>query len=179
LGVLLGEDADFKVIASLRRLAELNEGRGGLSQVGKFITVYPNDDAQAVRLACALDAATRGLPGPDIPSDRPLRPRSLVHYRYGGFGGRHLRTPLGEIMPALATPEGTLVPDRRLSGYHVPSWVVDPFVAAGVAEELPAPTRRIGNRYVLLAPSPSVAAQRRRLVPRCPHSKAMRDQTGE
>jgi class IV lanthipeptide synthase len=151
LPVLIDEDADFKVIASRRRLAELNEGHGGLGQVGKFITVYPNDDSQAVRLACALDAATSGLRGPAIPSDRALRPRSLVHYRYGGFGGRYVRTLTGEILPSIATPDGTLVPDRRLAVYYAPPWAVDPFVAAGVAEEIPAPTRLIGSRYVLLA----------------------------
>jgi class IV lanthipeptide synthase len=151
LPVLIEEDADFKVIASRRRLAELNEGHGGVSQVGKFITVYPNNDAQAVRLACALDTATRGLRAPAVQSDRALRPRSLVHYRYGGYGGRYLQTPMGEILPSIATPEGTLVPDRRLAVYYAPPWVIDPFVAAGVTEALPATPRRIGSRYVLLA----------------------------
>jgi hypothetical protein len=151
LPVLLEEDADFKVAASSGRLAGLNEGQGGLSQIGKFITVYPNEDAQAVRLAQALDEATRGLLGPVIPSDRPLAPRSAVHYRYGGFGELHLQTPLGEIVPAIRAPDETLVPDRRLPAYQAPPWAVDPFMAAGVAEDLPAPTRRIGARYVILA----------------------------
>ncbi len=151
LPVILDEDADFKVAVSLRHLAELNDGRGGLSQVGKFITIYPNDDEQAVRLAGALDEATRGLSGPRIPSDRALRPRSLVHYRYGAFSGQLLRTPLGEYLPTIVTPDGELVPDHRLDDYYVPSWVVDPFVAAGVAAELPAAMRRVGSRYAILA----------------------------
>jgi Lanthionine synthetase C-like protein/Protein kinase domain len=151
LPVLLDEDADFKLAASAGRLAELNDGRGGLSQVGKFITVYPNDDAQAVRLAIALDEATRGLRGPAILSDRALRHRSLVHYRYGGFGGQQVRTPLGETMMAIRAPDGTLLPDRRTDVYSPPSWAPDPFIAAGVAGELPAPPRRIGGRYVIVA----------------------------
>ena len=99
LPVLLAENANFKVAASLRVLGHLNCGEGGLSQIGKFITVYPNDDAQAVRLAAALDQATRGLRGPAVPSDRPLAPGSLVHYRYGGFGDRHMQLLFGAVLP--------------------------------------------------------------------------------
>src|SRR5215210_7948523 len=61
LPVLLAEDASFKVVSSVLQLGLLNNGGGGLNQVGKFITVYPKDDEQAVRLAVALDEATRGL----------------------------------------------------------------------------------------------------------------------
>ena len=151
LPVLLENGAAFKVVTSRRRLAELNEGRSGASQIGKFITVYPNDDPHAVHLACALDAVTHGLRAPAIPSDRPLRRGSLVHYRYGGFGGRYVQTQTGEIFPVIVTTEGTLIPDRRLAVYTEPSWLVDPFVAAGIAEEQVVPTSPIDDRYVILA----------------------------
>ncbi|MEQ4205686.1 class IV lanthionine synthetase LanL [Actinopolymorpha sp. B9G3] len=52
---------------------------------GRFLTVYPRDDAEAPHLATALHAATAGLPGPRILADRPVRSSSLVHYRYGRF----------------------------------------------------------------------------------------------
>jgi hypothetical protein len=73
LPVLVQETASFKIAHSMAALDRLNQGRAGHSQVGKFITVYPNDDVQAVRLALALESATRGVPGPAIPSDRPRR----------------------------------------------------------------------------------------------------------
>lgn len=150
--VLREEHLAFKVVASFERLAALNEGRDGNSQVGKFITVYPRDDAQAVRLACSLHQATPGLGGPRIPSDRRLRPGSLVHYRYGGFGALEVRTPLGETLPALRTPDGTLVPDRRESCATTPAWAPDPFMAAGVAaDDAREDTRPIGDRFVVLA----------------------------
>lgn len=148
LPVLLAEPGRFKVAPTPQALHSLNEGRAGLSQIGKFLTVYPNDDAQAVRLAAALDAATRGLPGPRIPSDRPLASGSLVHYRYGGFGGLRLRTPLGENLPAVRTPEGAIIPDARGTAYDPPSWAVDPFLAAGLSAELPLPSPLIGGRYL-------------------------------
>lgn len=151
LPVLLADDASFKVIASIQKLANLNAGRSGMSQIGKFITVYPNDDAQAVRLAVALDQATHALRGPAVPSDRPLRPGSLVYYRYGGFDSRTVQVPSGKVLPAIATPEGELIPDRRETDYCPPQWAVDPFVAAGVALSfLPEPGPLLAERYLVV-----------------------------
>jgi tRNA A-37 threonylcarbamoyl transferase component Bud32 len=152
LPVLLRADADFKVAASLDVLGALNDGRGSISQIGKFVTVYPNDDAQAVHLAVALDEATRGLRGPAIPSDRPLRRGSLVHYRFGAFGRRLMQTPLGETAFALVTPDGELAPDERTPVFRAPAWASDPFLTAGVADE-PLPVNPlVAGRYLILAP---------------------------
>ena len=151
LPVLTGEAATFKVAASLIQLERLNQGHGGAAQVGKFLTVYPVDDAHAVRLARALDHATNGLAGPRIPSDRQLRPGSLVHYRYGGFEGRWMQTPVGEVVPALELPDGTLAPDVRGAMYHQPEWVADPFLAAGVAVLPPPVDLLVGGRYLTVA----------------------------
>ena len=153
LPVLLTEPVCLKVAASPTILAGLNDGTSGsLSQIGKFITIYPADDEQAVRLAVALDEQTRGLSGPRIPSDRPLRRGSVVHYRYGGFDGMFIQTPIGEILPAVRTPTGELVPDVRSTAYQPPSWATDPFAAAGVVEDRPAPRRVIGDRYAIAVP---------------------------
>src|SRR5712691_9903777 len=40
--VLYTERVHFKTVASLEQLLRLNQGVAGLSQVGKFITVYPD-----------------------------------------------------------------------------------------------------------------------------------------
>ncbi len=150
--VLLAEKASFKVAASTEVLAELNaDGRASLSQIGKFITVYPRDDAQAVRLAVALDEATRGLRGPDVPSDRPLASGSLVHYRYGGFDDTMTQTPIGEVVPAIRDLEGRLVPDRRFAVYSPPDWAVDPFVAAGVAGTDRMSRSLVAGRYLVVS----------------------------
>lgn len=105
LPILLAERAAFKVVASLRKLAQLNYAEFGASQIGKFATIYPRDDEQAIRLAVALDQATRGLRGPAIPTDRPLTPGSLIYYRYGGFADRNLQTHAGQLLPAIVAPD--------------------------------------------------------------------------
>ncbi len=148
LPVLLQEKACFKVAASTHILDALNSGSGGLSQIGKFLTVYPADDAQAVRLAVALDNATRGLRGPTILTDGALNAQSLVHYRYGDFSSQRLQTPTGESVPAITAPNGELVPDPRATFYVQPPWVNDPFIAAGIATQPSPQNALIGNRYL-------------------------------
>lgn len=150
LSVLLASDAAFKIVATRELLIQLNLGHDGLSQIGKFITVYPNDDAQAVRLAVALDLATRGLRGPAIPSDRPLAGGSLVHYRYGSFRAHYIQ-PAGRLpASAISTPDGQWVEDVRTTRFLQPEWASDPFERAGVAAPLPAPHPLIGGRYLVM-----------------------------
>jgi len=149
LPVLVETRCAFKLAGSAFAVDCLNEGEGGLSQIGKFVTVYPQDDEQAVRLAVALDAATRDLAGPRVPSDRPLRPGSLVHYRYGGFTERLAYTSSGDAVPTIRSDDGSWVPDPRQERYDKPAWVEDPFEAAGVAAG--EPSRAVAGRYLLVA----------------------------
>lgn len=143
LGVLLPEDAPFKVAESTEAVLRLNDGAGGLHQVGKFVTVYPEDDEQAVRLARGLDLATRELRGPAIPGDRPLSPGSLVHYRFGPF-----RAPAGRESAEPLDAEELLAGERG-RGYRPPDGLIDPFDAAGIAvREAAGP---IAGRYAPLS----------------------------
>jgi serine/threonine protein kinase len=150
LAVLLKATSSFKVVISLQALSALNQGRYGWSQIGKFITIYPPGPQEALRLAMLLDERTRSLSGPRIPSDRPLRPGSLVHYRYGAFGNTTLiQERDGLISPAIRTPTNELIPDRRTTHYEVPDWCVDPFVHAGISSKPPRMKRIVEKRYLL------------------------------
>ncbi|AXH97396.1 hypothetical protein DV701_15905 [Ornithinimicrobium avium] len=146
LPVLRAHRAPFKVAESPQTLMVLNAGAGGPSQIGKFVTVYPQTDEDARQLALDLDAATEGMAGPRIPSDRPLRPGSLVHYRFGSFTGSALmQLPDGTVASALLTPSGTLEPDQRLSVYSPPSWAVDPFDSPEESLQSLQPLEQGGN----------------------------------
>lgn len=117
----------FKAPASLDELSKLNSGLYyGYSQVGKFITVYPRTDAEAVRLAQGLHRLTRGLSGPNIPFDLQYRRDSPIHYRYGAFKTIELQHADGQRTFAIRDPSGQLVPDVRDSA-ALPEWVADPF----------------------------------------------------
>lgn len=118
----------FKAPNSLEELRRINSGRYyGYSQVGKFITVYPRSDREAVSLARKLHALTHGMAGPMVPFDLRFRPQSCVYYRYGAFLHREIEQPDGSRVPAIRDPLGNLVPDFR-QAETVPPWAYDPLV---------------------------------------------------
>lgn len=119
----------FKAPVTLHELDRINSGlHYGYSQVGKFITVYPQTDGEAVRLARLLHKLTRGMGAPSIPFDLSYRPESCVYYRYGSFTPLEMEMPDGSRVLALRDSQGHLVPDER-EGAAVPEWLVDPFVS--------------------------------------------------
>ncbi|MFJ6137917.1 class IV lanthionine synthetase LanL [Kitasatospora sp. NPDC092286] len=125
-GVLAGDPCTFKFAAGPERLHELNSRNSDRGSAGKFITVYPRDDEQFRRLAAALHRATAGRPGPVVLSDRPYRPGSRVHYRYGAFAARAELGNDGAYRSILHGPAGERVEDVRGASYRCPPWARDP-----------------------------------------------------
>lgn len=117
------------------------------AQFGKFLTVYPADDAQFTAIADELDNVTKGLTGPRIMSDRPYQPGSLVHYRYGGFGDRSELDNDGVLRYLLVAPDGTYIEDKREAWFTPPEWARCPL------PEPPAAARGsavlLGGHYVV------------------------------
>ncbi|MDB1090021.1 class IV lanthionine synthetase LanL [Streptomyces sp. ACA25] len=126
-GVLITGGCGFKFARTLTLVEEMTSARYDRAQCGKFLTAYPRDDGHLRTLAEALDTATTGLPGPAILSDRPYRPGSLVHYRYGAFRGVPVLTDDGAFEVRLQAPDGTAVPDARLPWFSPPTWAQPPF----------------------------------------------------
>ncbi|MFF0293835.1 class IV lanthionine synthetase LanL [Kitasatospora sp. NPDC004614] len=155
--VIAEDPCAFKFTADRERLHEINSRNSDRASAGKFITVYPDGDEQFRRLAEELHRATEGMPGPAILSDRPYRPGSLVHYRYGGFAGRALLGNDGAYRSMLRGPDGESVEDVRTASYRCPPWVVDPVEGAGSTTNTGARTggRRAGvlldGRWALTA----------------------------
>ncbi|QGX00619.1 protein kinase [Streptococcus ruminicola] len=76
---------NFKILANLKELALQNSSIYGYSQVGKFITIYPNNDEELIFLLNKLENLYRGIKGVDIPSDFRYQLSEVVFYRYGEF----------------------------------------------------------------------------------------------
>jgi tRNA A-37 threonylcarbamoyl transferase component Bud32 len=101
---------------------------------GKFITLYPRDEAQLERVLGELDAELRGAAGPYILSD--LRwAEGPLYVRYGGFAPRYCLGDTGQLVLAITDPEGRLVPDRRDPAFRLPEWIslpgfLEPHLAA-------------------------------------------------
>jgi serine/threonine protein kinase len=136
----------FKHAATLQHLAFLSSGRGGQTQVGKFLTAYPPDPKRAFELAHLLHEATVGLNGPQIPSEPSLFPGSLVHYRYGSFSQRWLQLPTGRIVHARAGIHGVET-DLRDAGLTDQGGLDDPFTGLKHVQ-LQHDVRVLRDRYV-------------------------------
>jgi serine/threonine protein kinase len=73
----------FKIPQNRETAKIIQDGHLGFTQVGKLLTIYPNGEDQAVKLAKLLIKATEGLRGPWIPTDAHLG--SVVYTRFGAY----------------------------------------------------------------------------------------------
>jgi class IV lanthipeptide synthase len=160
LPVLLKGGSAFKFANTLDHVTQLNARHAPRGHSGKFITIYPESDEEAVRLAEVLHEATAGLAGPRILSDRPYAPRSLVHYRYGAFVEKRRISNDGLYSWVIFDPDGNPVEDWRGGTFQPPSWALCPFPIAkdNVPEEngvaathADGPGVLIGDRFLVRA----------------------------
>lgn len=146
LPLLLDAGVAFKFASTVEDVVDLNAPNFPRAGSGKFITAYPDDDAQLTELAQRLHAATVGEPAPAILSDRRYRPDSAVHYRYGAFQGATVLSNDGEYQTMLVDPQGELVEDRREPRFTPPPWARSPFAAAQPAHR-PGAVLKLGGRF--------------------------------
>jgi len=131
-GVLRDDPAAFKFAGDRTLVRVMNSKNWPRAGAGKFITVYPESEEQFRRLAGALAAATAGLEGQYILSDRRVPGSRLVFYRYGEHHGFQSVTPQGFTVHQVLAPSGEAVPDVRRGIYQLPEWVEDPYGARPV-----------------------------------------------
>ncbi|MFH9656526.1 class III lanthionine synthetase LanKC [Streptomyces anulatus] len=115
----------FKCVPNAGLLALRNAKYADRAGSGKFITVYPPSDEAFPEVCTALTHLLEGEHGPYILSDLRCG-NGPVHTRYGTFAARFCSGPDGRPVPAVADPQGRLVPDDRGPSFRVPSWVTPP-----------------------------------------------------
>ncbi|MEU8424300.1 class III lanthionine synthetase LanKC [Micromonospora sp. NPDC048835] len=115
----------FKFLRGPRTLLLRNSKYAARAASGKFVTVYPRDDAELELTCKELDELLTGESGPYILSDLRYG-TGPVYVRYGGFAARYCHAADGQVVPAIEDDSGALVPDRREPVFHVPAWVTLP-----------------------------------------------------
>jgi len=153
LPLIKKQNLPFKVIKNAHNLELLNSGTMGLSQCGKFITIYPDSDNKAVNLVKKLLIVTRGFYGPAIPSDLHLG--GIVYARYGAFTPIIKRNRFGEEEYFIQGAEGVLQNDFRAVPFKHPNNITNPFEKLINGKDVKGSTsknetRAIGSGYLLL-----------------------------
>lgn len=124
----------FKFLPGMDALFLANTKYAHRGSSGKFVTVYPVDEAQCECVLTELGAVLDGRPGPYILSDLRWGDGPL-HVRYGAFADRYCVSADGVLEQAVEDPSGRLVPDVRGPTFQPPEWVRLPgFLGPHLAE---------------------------------------------
>jgi serine/threonine protein kinase len=143
--MLARENVSFKFSADLNMLLLQNSKRWSRGGAGKFITIYPRDEAGCGRLLESLYHALVGYRGPFILSDRRYRDSGVLFYRYGGLQKNDRLDVTGRRIPIIRGAEGQAIDDERSPYFHLPPSVRDPFHS----EEPDAPLSDAGDSVTL------------------------------
>ncbi len=122
-----GRGLAFKYVRSEKLLLLMNEKGFPRGASGKFITIYPCDDAELTTVLGELGPALETFTGPYILTDLRHR-KGPCYVRYGAFASLRCATEDGDFVPALRRPDGALAPDPRSPGFTPPSWLELPAV---------------------------------------------------
>ena len=125
--ILVRENVSFKFSADANMLVLQNGKRWARGGAGKFVTIYPRDEAECGRLLESLYRALFGYRGPYILSDRRYRDSGVLFYRYGGLQKMNRLDVTGRQIPIMRDVEGQFVDDERNPYFHLPPSVRDPF----------------------------------------------------
>ena len=121
------EQVAFKFAVDMTVTELINNKNWSRGSSGKFMTVYPKDEEHFKKVIERAYVETDGLQGPYILSDKRYKDSKVVFYRYGAFKALRIMNVYGEKIPAIAAPDGTLIPDERRPCFHLPPWVRPPF----------------------------------------------------
>lgn len=122
---LIKNKISFKFVNSVQELVRKNGKQGDRSAVGKFITIYPQDEEIFCSLLVILKKLTSKFKkGPFILNDCCWQ-ESNVFFRYGGFI-RNEKIIDGKEVLVIEDNDGNYVEDERRPYYSLPEFVVEP-----------------------------------------------------
>jgi serine/threonine protein kinase len=128
--VLVRWRVPFKFAADGHLLRMMTSKQWPRGMAGKFITAYPANEEQFIRLMEELDSALTGFTGPHILSDTRYRSNPVLYYRYGGLSRTNALMVNGRSKAVILAADGSAYHDQRLPYANNPEWVKDPVANA-------------------------------------------------
>jgi serine/threonine protein kinase len=125
LNFLGRQNVPFKIIANAIAAEDLLAGSLGIAQMGKIISIYPENDTVALELAHQLIGLTKSFKGPFIPTDICLG--GIVFTRYGSFNPIIKLNGRGIEEKYIYDAKGNLIRDPYAVPFCLPHGVTWPF----------------------------------------------------
>lgn len=125
--VAVSAGVNFKFCSDRRMLRLSLNKNASRSQAGKFIAIFPRDQAEFEQVIERIHVATRHLDGPYVLTDRPYRDSEVVYYRYGEHRGEPRLNHYGQRVRGYRLDDGSWHADTREPKFRLPPGVQDPF----------------------------------------------------
>lgn len=123
--ILVAENVSFKVAENREMAKNILGGNLGIEQLGKIISVYPDNDEKALRLGIKLVASTQSFNGPSILTDVYLG--GAIYTRYGSISPIILSDISGKRSKYIYTHAGELIKDPYSIPFQMPEGIRWPF----------------------------------------------------
>ena len=142
--VFLAQKIVFKLPFDKSIARDILIGNVGYEQLGKVITIYPENESVALSLAKQLIALTSTFRGPAIPTDRHLG--GIVYTRYGSINPIMQQGENGVMEKYIHGPNGELIKDNYPIPFQLPNGIAWPFGELTVPE-IPKTNKNLRNIY--------------------------------
>jgi serine/threonine protein kinase len=144
---LISEQVPFKIVNSLAIAEDLLAGNLGAAQIGKIVSIFPENDIRAVELAKILVNVTAPFKGPAVPTDLCLG--NVVYTRFGSFNPVIRLNEKGGEEKYIYDLKGQLVPDLYSIPFQFPDGIIWPFYSLK-EPTLPEPPRLFNRIYKII-----------------------------
>jgi serine/threonine protein kinase len=141
---LLEEGVPFKIVMSASICEDLLNGNLGVAQIGKVVSIYPENDPLALTLSKKLIALTMSFKGPAIPTDICLG--SILYARYGSFDPIIKLDANRNEEKYIYDGAGQLIKDSYSMPFQLPNGIHWPFGEL-TAPILPEPPKQLNRLY--------------------------------
>jgi len=136
------KNAPFKIVIHELAGEDLLNGNLGLAQIGKIVSIYPENEVAALLLAKELVQLTQPFKGPSIPTDICLG--NVVYTRFGSFNPVIKMDKNGNDEKYIYDGDGELIKDPYAIPFEMPKGVDWPFKE--LAEPVLPPSPKYFNR---------------------------------
>jgi serine/threonine protein kinase len=145
--LLAGEKIPFLIVKSIDTAEFLLSGHGGLTELGKIMTVFPSGEEQAVYLAKMLIRETMDFKGPEILTDYHLG--GAVYTRYGACNALLVKNAEGGVDKCMYNDRNELVRDTENIPFKIPNWIRWPYLGICPLDARQKDSRFIGKYRIL------------------------------